>query len=1474
LILGNFQGSVLLDFGRVAVGSELTKQLTIELPVDARMATSRLVADAKDAGGVLDVGFDTLELERGMAREVDVVWRPAAPGRFRGTMLFRLDRRFRIQVVAVGEAVGTTAPAGSAGAVAAKAGAARGRSGNVGKENSAPMPEGKGAAGQGIDRRQLMLDYSAKSRLVLAAGSGSQREAAASPAGSSSNDGTAKAALLRKRLHDKDWAAKQAAAFTEWLNHTLLPASLDPTADNSAGGEVYTGGGGSSGAGTGALSSVEGGGRGAATPLKEVYAMRRAARLRRCAAQLYNGNEVATLAATLHAKLVDGTLALRSDRVLHADVGLSAALTDLLLSYDLEWLHLGLETVFGELIPIPAGGSAAAGGSSGGGSTGGGSTGGGSTGGGCGSSSDGRQMAAVLRAFVRDRVIRDPGLKQRFAPRSAVASGAAERQYNAALGRHAVECYLLLVLFLDRAKRNNLLPHRPCLFRVAATPGHPTSTASNGGGALIKSSEAMIRGLCQFLRGEGDLVRHLGKAGYAVPHRQTYIDEFDYRVVNLAVDLRDGVRLARLGEVLCCDGDKTPAAVTAGIAFGATAGQTGGAAGSAGLGLPGNAGASALPPRSALRVPAVSRLQKVHNTEVALGLLGRGGALAAMQAEAAAAAAAAGASFCGGAGIGAGGVGVAALARSVVDGCEQTTLRLLWAIIARHKLAALIDVSLLVAEVGAIVAAWQWRGTLKSCCGGGKGAVLVPASASIATVAGGPPLPMPDVIALEEAIAAKSAETALLSALLAWAQAVCHGYGVAVRNFCSSFADGRALCLLLHYYHPQILPLAEIRRTTAHLPRAGRGSGGGGGGDFAAAIDAGRATEAVCSAALADERANAAIARRCLRELGGVPPLLPPFDSLHPPEEKSVVLAVAYLCHRLVDTAADTRAAIRVQRQWRRKLRATGRGGLVGGETTASGSAREPLGLPCTPEAPRRQNVAAAAAPLGLRCMVLPRPAAPPQRPVSPPLRPAPLLQVLLTAAQARTAAATRLQLSWRGAAAREALRRRRAGRLQRRWYLSLQRQMAQLVAAQAAVRTLLARKRFGRARRAAIAIQAAGRGTAERQRWKSLLQSRSAAATIQAAYRGHAVRVQYRQLVVAAMTLQRAWRCCTERWGRQSAAIILQAWARAEAARRRLVALCSRAVQLQAAARGAAVRRELRQCRAAAVVIQCAARTAAARRLVQSERTAATLRGRAMRRRLRAKALAALSIQALARGAAARRRAGRMRKAATAATIVQATWRRRRASRVLAIRAAAAAAAAEEEAAAEGRRQEQAAACSVQIQWRAHAARAVCRRRLASVICLQTAARGALHRLRAAGTAVALQASWRGVAARRRFAVARRGAVRLQALARGGSARRTLRHQGTAAVAVQNAWRIFLARRVTAAQALLAVRIAAAVKIQRWYPARREGRHYQTMRAAAITVQWWLRHWMARRQLTAALQKGLAIRRAVGCLEAAWWRK
>ena len=46
-----------------------------------------------------------------------------------------------------------------------------------------------------------------------------------------------------------------------------------------------------------------------------------------------------------------------------------------------------------------------------------------------------------------------------------------------------------------------------------------------------------------YLSGEGDIVKHLAYLGYKVNQVQVPLDEFDYAVTNIAVDLRCGIRL-------------------------------------------------------------------------------------------------------------------------------------------------------------------------------------------------------------------------------------------------------------------------------------------------------------------------------------------------------------------------------------------------------------------------------------------------------------------------------------------------------------------------------------------------------------------------------------------------------------------------------------------------------------------------------------------------------------------------------------------------------------------------------------------------------------------------------------------------------------------------------------------------------------------------------------------------------------------
>jgi hypothetical protein len=62
-----------------------------------------------------------------------------------------------------------------------------------------------------------------------------------------------------------------------------------------------------------------------------------------------------------------------------------------------------------------------------------------------------------------------------------------------------------------------------------------------------------------------------------------------------------------------------------------------------------------------------------------------------------------------------------------------------------------------------------------------------------------------------------SSEDALTYALTQWCDAIASPYGVPVFNLTNCLSDGRALCLLVHYYHPSILPTGMIQATTVAL---------------------------------------------------------------------------------------------------------------------------------------------------------------------------------------------------------------------------------------------------------------------------------------------------------------------------------------------------------------------------------------------------------------------------------------------------------------------------------------------------------------------------------------------------------------------------------------------------------------------------------------------------------------------------------
>ncbi|XP_041977944.1 protein abnormal spindle [Aricia agestis] len=252
--------------------------------------------------------------------------------------------------------------------------------------------------------------------------------------------------------------------------------------------------------------------------------------LRRSARNLLLSPDVSQVFLKLNAQIEKKLIAIRNDRNLHLDIGLQKVIMEILLSYNPLWLRIGLEAIYGIVLPLK-------------------------------SNSD----IEGLTVFIIQRMFKNPHLKNKHSKSSA--PNMLLPAYMEAIKKFTLKKFFMLVFFLDQAKQKKLISHDPCLFCRNAI--------------CKESREIIIRFTRELIAGIGDITKHLRPLGYVVSHKQSYLDEYKFAVHNLAVDIRDGVRLTKVMEIILMKHSLM----------------------------------------NQLRTPAISRLQKIHNVHVALNAL-------------------------------------------------------------------------------------------------------------------------------------------------------------------------------------------------------------------------------------------------------------------------------------------------------------------------------------------------------------------------------------------------------------------------------------------------------------------------------------------------------------------------------------------------------------------------------------------------------------------------------------------------------------------------------------------------------------------------------------------------------------------------------------------------------------------------------------------------------------------------------------
>ncbi|KAL5489025.1 hypothetical protein EMCRGX_G018068 [Ephydatia muelleri] len=577
--------------------------------------------------------------------------------------------------------------------------------------------------------------------------------------------------LQKTSLYDEHWTFKQERAFTKWLNHILAPIDDHGRIAQHDGKNVFS-----------STTSIQLSDSSAseAKCLNEsqhkmsINAYRILLRQRRAACLLYQSEPILLMIPRLEAEIESQQLCMRPDKCPHADVGIKHDILESLLhAYHPLWLRLGLEVVFGEMIQV--------------------------------GSND--NIIQVLGSFLSDRLLKNCQIADTYS--HPIAPHCFREGYSVAVSQYIVKKFILLVVFLDRAKLTRLIDHDPCLFQLTSS---------------IKSSRDMLQTFSsKYLAGEGDIIKHLLHMGFAVTQTQTALDEYDYVVTNLAVDLRDGLRLVRLVEVLTFNWKLS----------------------------------------KQLRVPAATKMQKLHNIQVALKALEEHLPLPA---------------------------GVTA--ESIVEGHKEKTLTLLWSIIFHFKVKLLLSEEDLKEEIDHL----EKQKRVYGICNRST-----------------------DELALEPNMFFEPT----LSLLLQWCKAVCVLYGVPVNNFNSSFSDGRALCYLIHHYHPQLLTLESIKDETTltqssePIPEDPALMVNECNGAWSATFSPTTGHNKRHEELLENEKYNFRLLAKTLHDLGGIPPLLQWRDMSNTlPNEKVVIAYVSYLCHQMFVLRKEIRAVLCIQRAW------------------------------------------------------------------------------------------------------------------------------------------------------------------------------------------------------------------------------------------------------------------------------------------------------------------------------------------------------------------------------------------------------------------------------------------------------------------------------------------------------------------------------------------------------------------------------
>ncbi|KAL3519477.1 hypothetical protein ACH5RR_017626 [Cinchona calisaya] len=227
-------------------------------------------------------------------------------------------------------------------------------------------------------------------------------------------------------------------------------------------------------------------------------------------------NEIFDTMTQVAKNIDEGRLKIRAHCPIVTDVGMKERSMVILMSYNPIWLRIGLHIILGGDSLLSN------------------------------AEVNFEQEMAFLRMVIEKQFLSHPELAKTFAYNKNV-DGLYRPGYFEKLGNVILKRFLLLALVLDRAKCHSSLPLKYGIDGLDGGSPPLFSLKSN-----IKSSRQLITDFLStdVMHGEGNLLAHLVIVGYKVTYLQSSLIEYDFRVMDLIEDLKDGVRLCRAIQLL------------------------------------------------------------------------------------------------------------------------------------------------------------------------------------------------------------------------------------------------------------------------------------------------------------------------------------------------------------------------------------------------------------------------------------------------------------------------------------------------------------------------------------------------------------------------------------------------------------------------------------------------------------------------------------------------------------------------------------------------------------------------------------------------------------------------------------------------------------------------------------------------------------------------------------------------------------